>query len=91
MWAGSVRRICSTALLALYKIAPVGGTEKTQAGDAVPDRHLVRSLRLAFGLHKAIDRQALFGNAILDPGRGQRNVRTLSLQMAGKFREKCAG
>ena len=65
--------------------------EKPQAIDAVADRNLVGRLSLSFGTHQLFGRQALIGQAMLEPAIGKGEVRILPLQVARQLRQKRAG
>ena len=72
------------------EVAPVVDGEEPQAADAVADRHLVGSLRLPVREHQLLDRDSLPGQAVLEPGAGQRERGRVSLQRPCELREECA-
>ena len=73
------------AALRLDEVAPVGGPEVPQAADAVADRDLVGGLMLVLRLHQVLDRQAVLGQPLFDPGERQGQRRALALQAAGEL------
>src|SRR5438046_197539 len=64
----------------LDEAAPVGRKQQAQAADAVADRHLVAGLLLVFRLHQLLDGEPCFGEALLEPGHGQRERGALALE-----------
>ncbi len=70
------------------EFAPVHRFEKSQAANAIADRHLVGRLLLIFPVQQLLDRRAVGGQALLDPGEriGQRRAATVqpSLQLGDK-------
>ena len=73
------------------EVAPVVHREEPQAADAVANRHLIGGLRLPFGQHHLLDREALSGEAMLEPGAGQREGRRVALQRPRELGEEGAG
>jgi hypothetical protein len=74
----------------LDKLAPVHRAEHPQAADAVADRDLIGGLLLVLGLHQVLDRQARFGESLLDPGQRQGQSRTPPLQAARQLGDEGA-
>ncbi|KFB67215.1 MAG: hypothetical protein CAPSK01_003332 [Candidatus Accumulibacter vicinus] len=74
----------------LDELAPVDRPKHPQAADAVADRNLIGGLALIFGLHQLFDRQARFGEALLDPGQGQGQRRAPPLQAARQLGDEGA-
>ena len=70
------------------EVAPIVDREKPQAADAVADRHLIGGVRLAFGQHQLLDREALPSEAMLEPRAGQREGWRVALQCPCELREE---
>ena len=75
----------------LDKFLPIHGAEKTQAADAVGDRHLVGRLLPDLGLDLLLDGEARLGQLVRQPRQGQGQRGTLSLQAARQFGHEGAG
>ena len=75
----------------LDELAPIHGPQGAQAADAVAHRDLVGGLVLRLDLHQLLDRQAGFGQPLLDPGQRQRQRRTAALQPARQLGHEGAG
>ena len=76
---------------ALHKFLPVHRAQETQAGDAVADRNLIRSLILAFHLDQLLDGQPLFHQPLLQPAAREMQHRALSRQALAELRHKRTG
>ena len=75
----------------LDEFLPIHGAEKTQAADAVGDRHLVGRLLPDLGLDLLLDGEARLGQLVRQPRQGQGQRGTLSLQAARQFGHEGAG
>ena len=74
----------------LDELAPVRRAQKPQAADAVADRDLIGGLLLVLRLDQLLDRQARFGQSLLDPGQRQSQGGALALQTARELRDERA-
>ncbi|MBK9031671.1 MAG: hypothetical protein IPL61_10130 [Myxococcales bacterium] len=70
---------------------PVGGDQEAQAADAVADRDLIGGLGLAGLLEDLLDGLALFGQALLEPRRRERERGAVTAEAAGQLGQERIG
>ena len=90
---GSARILSQRVLddtLGLDECAPVRRAENPQTADAVADRDLIGGLLLVLRVHEVLDGQTRFRQPLLDPGQGQCQRGTASLQAPCEFRDEAA-
>ena len=74
----------------LDELAPVRRAQDPQAADAVADGNLIGGLLLVLRLDQLLDRQARFGQSLLDPGQRQGQGGAPALQAARQLRDERA-
>ncbi len=89
VWRVLAQRLLDAAH-GLDEYAPVHRAQRAQAPDRVADRNLVCRLLLGFRLHQLFDRQARFGESLLDPGQRQRQGETVILEAAHELGDERA-
>ncbi len=72
----------------LDKFTPIHLRQKSKGTDAVADRCLIGGQALISRLNHPFNGQMRFGKPLFDPAQRQGQRRALSLQSAGKFRDK---
>ena len=61
-----------------HKLLPIHGAQRTKAGNAMADRHLISGLILTVLMDKLFDGQALFNQVLFEPCARQMQHRTLT-------------
>ncbi len=74
----------------LDEITPIHRAEKSQTGNAVADRNLVRGLVLVLCLNQLLNGEPLILQAMFHPTGGKAEIGALTVQMPGEFGDKCA-